>query len=49
MGQTIFEPLQRYFSLMYIQHKALEMPCSDSKIAVSLHLDFMLTGPRVPI
>ncbi len=44
-GTGYFWSLQRYFSLMCIQHTALEMPCNASKIAMSLRLDFMLTGP----
>jgi len=46
-GTGCFWPIQRYFSLMCIQHTALEMPCNNSITAVSLRLDFMLTGPRL--
>jgi len=40
-GTGYFWPLQRYFSLMCIQHTALEMPCSATKMTTSLRLDFM--------
>jgi len=40
-GTGHFWPLQRYFSLMCIQHIALEMPCSSPKMTTSLRLDFM--------
>jgi len=40
-GTDHFWPLQRYFSLMCIQHIALEMPCNAPKMTTSLRLGFM--------
>jgi len=38
-GTGYFWPLRRYFSLEGNRHTTLEMPCSDSKMAMSLHLN----------
>jgi glutamate synthase domain-containing protein 1 len=45
-GTCHFCTLRRYFSLMCILHTALEMPCSASKMAVSLQPELMLAVPH---
>jgi len=46
-GKCHFCTLQRYFSLMCIQHITLETPCSASKMAISIQPELVLTGPSM--
>jgi len=46
-GKHHFCMLLRYFSLMCIQHTALGMPCSTTKMTVSPRSELVLTGPSM--
>jgi len=48
-GTGHFCALLRYFSLVYIKHTTLKMPCIAAKMAASLRPELVLTGPKCVI